>query len=79
MAKPRDSKFNKPYSTVDRLPKGKQFEDWDRDKEYRNCGHCGGANQEHSEHLRLYQGEFSCRDCRERIRLETSSNRAGRV
>lgn len=64
MAKPKDSKFNKRYSVVDTLPKGKSYEDWDRDKEYRKCGDCGGRNQENSEHLRLYQGLFRCKECR---------------
>lgn len=64
MAKPRDSKFNKPYSTVDRLPRGKQFEDWEKNKEHRKCGHCAGRNQENSEHLRYYHGVFACKQCR---------------
>ena len=89
MAKPKDSKFNRRYSTVDSLPKdGPKFHDFAEGREQRKCAVCGGEKQENHEHLRFFHGKFRCKQCRTdhlakqpicRNDEETSSNRAGEV
>lgn len=64
MAKPRDSKFNKRFSTVDRIRPDKAYVDWEKDKEHRTCQSCEGKLQEGHEHLRFFHGKFMCQECR---------------
>lgn len=72
MAKPRDSKFNKKYSFIDRaMPKASPgFHDWNVDKDWRTCEACDGTNQRPSEHLRLYHDKFRCAECRQIFNVE---------